>query len=929
MRVRSVLAVAVLAIAVTSRPSVDAQVRDVYDLGADGLVQVLERLQTTASVLHTGAHPDDEDSAFLARAARGDRARVAYLALNRGEGGQNIIGPELFEALGVIRTEELLQARRLDGGQQFFTRTFDYGFSKSREEAAAKWNEDEVLGDMVRVIRMFRPLVIYSRFTGTTADGHGHHQLAGYLTPLAFKAAADPNRYPEQLREGLRPWQAKKLYRGVGFRPDPANPATIEVQTGIADPVIGRTYAEIAAQGRSQHKSQEMGSIEPLGPAQSGLRLLESLVQAPAKERSIFDGLDTTVPGLARLAGLPAGTIQSQLQAMDAAAKKALADYEAREPAAVIPTLADGLRATRAAREAVKASAASAEAKDDADFLLAFKERDFTDALARAAGVVFDPLADEETVVPGGRLTVDVRTFVAERASAATSNVKITTATVHAPEGWRVDPARAEPAGGRGGGPAFRVREIPTSETRYQLTVPMNAPLTEPYFLRLPRKGDSYQWPDNAPKGLPFGPPLVTASVSMEIGGIPITVTKAVEYRYADRVRGEVRREINVVPPVTVGLDTPLLIVPLGTLDAGRQTGREAPPYHQRLVVRATSFAPAPVSGLLRLRLPQGWTATPAEAPFTLNASGDKMSAPFVVTAPAGRTAGQFSIAAEAVVGSATYTRDVQVIAYPHIQTHRIYSPAETTAQVLDLKVAPVKVGYIMGSGDEVPDALRRMGVGVTMIDDDMLATGDLAQFDTIVVGIRASEARPAYVANHGRLLQYMENGGTMIVQYQQGVYEARNLPPYPAQAPTNSRVTDETATVKILAPNHPVFTFPNRITERDFDGWVQERNLYSFNTFDARYTPLLESHDPGEMPQNGGEVYARVGKGQYVYTSYAWFRELRAGVPGAYRQFANLISLAKAPRPAAASAGSPAPGAARRSAGAAPRAPVRTRPSR
>lgn len=918
MRVRSALAVAVLAVVVASRPPIDAQVRDVYDLGADGLVQVLERLQTTASVLHTGAHPDDEDSAFLAREARGDRARVAYLALNRGEGGQNIIGPELFEALGVIRTEELLQARRLDGGQQFFTRTFDYGFSKSREEAAAKWNERDVLGDMVRIIRMFRPLVIYSRFTGTAADGHGHHQLAGYLTPLAFKAAADPNEYPEQMREGLRPWQAKKLYRGVGFRPDPANPATIEVQTGIADPVIGRTYAEIAAQGRSQHKSQEMGSIEPLGPAQSGLRLLQTLVQAPAKEHSIFDGLDTTVPGLAALAGLPAGTIQHELEAMDAAARKALADYGARDPGRIIPTLVDGLLATRAAREAVKSSAGSADAKADADFLLAFKEQDFTDALARAAGVLVDPLASEETVIPGGTLTVDVRTFVAERVTAETSPVKITTATVHAPDGWRVDPARAEPAGGRGGGAGFRQRETPTSDTRYQLTVPMNAPLTEPYFLRLPRKGDSYQWPDNAPKGLPFDAPLVTASVSMDIGGIPITITKPVEYRYADRVRGEVRREINVVPPVTVGLDTPLLIVPLG-----------ATPRQSRLVVRAMSSAPGPVSGMLRLRVPPGWTATPAEAPFMLNASGDTMSAPFVVTAPAGRTAGQFSISAEAAVGPSTYTRDVQVIAYPHIQTHRIYSPAATTAQVLDLKVAPVKVGYIMGSGDEVPDALRRMGVNVTMIDDDMLATADLAQFDTIVVGIRASEARPSYVANHGRLLQYMENGGTMIVQYQQGVYEARNLPPYPAQAPTNSRVTDETAPVVILAPQHPVFTFPNRIIEKDFDGWVQERNLYSFNTFDARYTPLLESHDPGEMPQNGGEVYARVGKGQYVYTSYAWFRELRAGVPGAYRQFANLISLAKAPRPAPANTGSPGPGAARRSAGAAPPAARRTRPSR
>ncbi|HVZ20458.1 MAG TPA: PIG-L family deacetylase, partial [Vicinamibacterales bacterium] len=830
MRLRSAVLALAVAVAVAGRPSITAQVRDVYDLGADGLVQALERLQTTASVLHTGAHPDDEDSAFLARAARGDHARVGYLSLNRGEGGQNIIGPELFDALGVIRTEELLQARRLDGAQQFFTRTFDYGFSKSREEAAAKWNEHDVLGDMVRIIRLFRPLVIYSRFTGTPADGHGHHQLAGYLTPLAFKAAADPNEYPEQLAEGLRPWQAKKLYRGVGFRPDPANPPTIEVQTGIVDPVIGRTYSEIASQGRSQHKSQEMGSIEPLGPAQSGLHLLQSLVQEPAKEQSIFDGIDTTVPGLAALAGLPPGSLASQLQAMDTAAKQALAQYQPRDPARLIPTLANGLRATREARTALTSLAASAGAKADADFLLAFKERDFEDALVRAARVVVDPLSDTETVVAGGMLGVDVRTFAANPALVTIGNV-----TLHVPDGWRAQlkpPADGRGGrGGRGGGPAFR-RETPTSQAEYQVTVAADAPLTEPYFLRLPRKGDSYQWPAGSPKGLPFDPPLVTASVVLQIGGEAITVTRPVEYRYADRVRGEVRREVNVVPAVAVGLDTPLLIVPLGTT-----------PRQSRLVVRATSFAPGRVSGTLRLQVPKGWTATPSEAPFTLGSNGDKISAPFTVTAPAGRVAGEFAISAEAVVGPTRYTQDVDVIEYPHIQTHRIYSPATATAQVLALKVAPVKVGYIMGSGDEVPDALRRMGVSVTMIDDDMLATGDLSQFDTIVVGIRASEARTAYVANHARLLQYMQDGGTMIVQYQQGVYETRNLPPYPAQAPTNSRVTDETAAVRILAPQHPVFTFPNRITEKDFDGWVQERNLYAFNTFDSRYTPLLESH--------------------------------------------------------------------------------------
>ena len=860
---------------------IDAQVRPVYDMGAAGLTQVLERLQTTASVLHTGAHPDDEDSPFIARAARGDHARVAYLSLNRGEGGQNLIGPELFDALGVIRTEELLQARRLDGAGQFFTETFDYGFSKTLDEAKSKWNERETLGDMVRVIRAFRPLVIYSRCSGTPADGHGHHQMAGYLSPLAYKAAADPSQFPEQLRDGLRPWQAKKLYRGGGFgRQDPANPPTVQVEEGLIDPVVGRSYAAIAFEGRSQHKTQEQGGIEPFGSLASGLLALESSVQSPRPEKSIFDGIDTTIPGLARLAVLPDGTIRAELGAIDAAAKKALADYSALDPVRILPALADGLRATRAARAAVKSSNAAADPKADADFLLAFEEQEFVDALVRASGVIVDPLADGETVVQGTARGVTVRTFLPQD-----STVKIAGASVKAPAGWRVDAAPDAAAGNAGG---FGRRETPTQSTRYRVSVPADAPLTQPYYLKEARSGDSYKWAETDPRGLPFDPPLVTADVAMEIAGVPVTVSRPVQYRFADPVRGELRRDINIVPAVAVGLDSRLLIVPLGT------TANQ-----QKLVVHAMSFSSQPMTGTLRLRLPQGWTSAPADAPFTLKASGDKTSTPFVVTAPARRSAGHFDITADALVGGTTFSRDVQVIAYPHIQTHRLYSPATAAAQVLDLKVAPVKVGYIMGSGDQVPEMIRRMGVDVTMLDADMLATGDLSRFDTIVVGIRASEANPDFVANNGRLIDYMQRGGTLIVQYQQAEYANKNLAPYPVTPPGNAnpRVTNENATVRILAPMHPALTFPNRITDADFNGWLQERNAYAFTTFDSRYVPLLECADPGEPPVRGAEVYADVGKGRYVYTAYSWFRQLPAGVPGAYRQFANLISLSKAPR--------------------------------
>ncbi|HEY7188556.1 MAG TPA: NEW3 domain-containing protein, partial [Vicinamibacterales bacterium] len=394
-------------------------------------------------------------------------------------------------------------------------------------------------------------------------------------------------------------------------------------------------------------------------------------------------------------------------------------------------------------------------------------------------------------------------------------------------------------------------------------------------------------WPQGSAKAMPFGPSPLTSEVGLMIGGVDLVAAQPVEYRFADQIRGELRRVPNVVPKLTVGLDTSLLVVPLG-----------AAPLPKRIVARVASGSPESITGTVRLRVPDGWVVSPREASFTLKRSGEQTSTAFTLTVPANRKAGTFAVDAEAVANGATFSRDVEVISYPHIQTHRLYWPARARVEVVNLQVAPVRVGYVMGGGDQVPDAIRRMGIDVTMIDPEMLASGDLSRFDTIVIGIRASETRPDFVANNGRLLQFVERGGALIVQYQQGEYIANGLAPYPAEAKGNPRVTDETAAVKILAPNHPAFTFPNRITADDFNGWVQERNLYSFSDFDARrYTPLLESADPGEGAQRGGELYAEIGKGRYIYTSYAWFRQLPAGVPGAYRQFANLISLSKAPR--------------------------------
>jgi LmbE family N-acetylglucosaminyl deacetylase len=861
--------------------SLAAQVRPVYSRGVAGLLHQIQRLQTTASALHVAAHPDDEDSGFIARTARGDHARVAYLSLNRGEGGQNVIGPELFEALGVIRTEELLQARTLDGGDQFFTRTFDFGFSKSLDEAARLWGEREVLGDIVRIIRTYRPLVVYSGFSGTPADGHGQHQLSGKITPLAFAAAGDPSQYPEQIAEGLRPWQARKLYVRQGFRPDPANPPTTRVETGRLDPLIGRTYLEIAMEGRSQHKSQEMGVPELLGPQASALRLLQSHVPVEKTETSAFAGIDTSLGGLATLAGLPPGALSAELSAIDATVREVLDAFDPRHPSRSAGGLARTLEAVRSARLAAARLQADADARAETDFLLAIKERDAAEALTRAAGLVVDPLADTETVVRGETVGVTVRVFADQPEAVAIKALRL-----RAPQGWTV--ASGKPAGAaESASPMARFfREQPTRSEDFVVGVPSDAPLTAPYWLARPRSGAMFSWAADSPQGAPFDPPLLVGEVDIEIAGVAFTVEKPVQYRLVDQVRGELRRRVDVVPAVSVALDSPLEIVPL--------TRRGQP---RRIAVRLANNARTPQNGVLRLSLPEGWTSQPAEAPFSFSAKGERSAAVFVVVPAKAAAAGAYAIRAEAVIGDSRHDLAMRVISYPHIQTHRMYVRSEAAVRVLDLEVAPVRVGYIMGSGDQVPDAIRRMGLDLTLLDEDGLAAGDLAGFDVIVVGIRASEARPDFVANHGRLLDFVRAGGTLLVQYQQPDYAGRKLPPFPAEGA--SRVTDETAPVRILVPDHPALVTPNRIGAGDWDHWVQERNLYAFARFDPAYTALLETTDPGEPPQQGGLLVARVGKGYYVYSAYSWFRQLPAGVPGAYRLFANLLSLPRSMAPA------------------------------
>jgi len=781
-----------------------AQIRPIYDQGALGLAQDLKRLNTTASVLMIGAHPDDEDSALLTYLARGENARTAYLSLTRGDGGQNLIGPELGESLGVIRTEELLQARRLDGAQQFFTRAYDYGFSKTLDEAKQKWDEKIILCDVVRVIRSYQPLVVVSVFTGTPVDGHGHHQFAGYISKIAVKAAADPG----QCTDAGPVWDVKKFYvrhRGEGD-------ATLRINTGRFDPLLGRSFFEIAMQARSQHRSQEQGVPELKGDQFSNL----DLVGGTTKESGIFDGLPVT----------PANLIDFK-------------EYDPFKPELLLPKLVDRLP-------------------------------DASDATLRAAGVRIDALADRETAVPGESFGVTIRMF-----TPLANDVKITKIDFNLPDAKTPEPSSNSQS-------AFR-RETANFSEHFSLQVPTDASPTQPYWLVLPRSDGMFSLPPGVRPKEPFGDPAVFADISLEIAGKTINVRRPVEFRFADDIRGEIRREVNIVPKLAIELDKSLLVVSTRAVRPDSEVS-----------VNLTNNTPGPLSGKVRLALPTGWKATPSELDFSIGRKGQKASAQFLVRVPTNVVTGSYEIKAEAIAGGETFSQTMQTIAYEHIQTHRIYRQAKADVRVIDLATVPVKVGYIRGSGDRVPDAIRQLGLDVEEIDEAALASGDLSKFDTIVVGIRAYQVRPDIVSYNQRLFDFAKNGGTLIVQYQlPPTYTQQNLTPFPAQQ--GPRVTDENAAVTILDPAHAVFNFPNKITADDFKGWVQERNLYNFSTMDPKYVGLLESHDAGEPENKGGLVVADIGKGKYIYCSYSLFRQLPAGVPGAYRLLANMLSLPKA----------------------------------
>ena len=497
-----------------------------------------------------------------------------------------------------------------------------------------------------------------------------------------------------------------------------------------------------------------------------------------------------------------------------------------------------------------------------------------------AAGVSVDALADSETPVPGSRLRVAARIYGVQAADTNVIDV-----TLRTPAGWAISTsANGELSNEQN----YRRHDQPDAEFYFDVDIVANAKSTQPYWLDLPRESFTYDWSQaGVARNEPFQATLLRADVTLNVGGERVVVTREVQFRYVDRIRGEIRRRINVVPAISIEPATDLRIVPMSS--ATRR-------YELLLTVRNNNNHG--VTGSAGFDVPADWTIDPVSTDITLPASPAKTTLAFNVTLPERIAAGDYKLVGTATVDGVTYQQTMREITYPHIQTHRTYQQSSTDFKIIDVSVAPVNVGYVMGSGDKVPEALRRLGLQVTLLDDEDLTTGDLQRFETIVIGIRASQTRPAFVANNQRLLDFAAQGGSLIVQYQQPDFIAKGLAPFPASMDGNVRVVDETAPIVILQPEHPVFNYPNQIGATDFNGWVQERNNYNFTSFDrSRYIPLTESHDDGEPESEGGMLYAEIGEGHYIYTAYSWFRQLPNGVPGAYRLFANLLSLPAAPK--------------------------------
>ena len=885
------------------------------DTGAAGLQETLLRLRTTARLMQTVAHPDDEDGGMLTLESRGKGSTVLLLTLNRGEGGQNKVGSNLFDVLGVLRTLELLAADRYYGVEQRFTRVADFGFSKNADETFQKWQgHDIALGDMVRVIRTFRPDVLVARFSGTDRDGHGHHQASSILTREAFRAAADPNRFSEQIKDGLLPWQARKLYIGnvcgFGAQSCPAENYTVKLNIGEQNPRLGMSYAQFALEGLHHQLSQGVGnfSIDP-GPRYTFYKLVDSVLppttDKDGHEQDLFDGIDTSLPGLAsrlgteesKLSWLRPGLVEIANHIQDATQRSG------REMNAAAGPLLIALQKMDSLTSRVQSTDISSSSKDDLLERLREKQQQLQVALNLAMQISVEAtvappqstgLPKEEealtAVSPGQKFLVRVKFHNGSKYKLAMDRV-----TLDAPKGWarRIDEEAALVAAAGQDQYANFVVQIPADAAGGRF-------YTRPYWHRDDPETESINTIDDERYvTLPFPPPPFHATVEYhthssahdlsmfggehKLGGAdgPKTeISSPVVAPFVDDKAVERKRTLAMVPAFSVMLEPGQQVIPTGT------------DGEFRVRVGVSTNLSTTVKGALHLEVPNGWSAEPAKLAVEFRKRGEKQEFEFKIS-PASLSEGRAKIRAVLESGGVNYSEGYSLVTREDLDSFYYYQPALQRVSIVDVKASKdLKVGYIMGAGDDIPTVLGQIGMKVTLIPADKLANEDLSQYQTIVLGIRAYDTQKDLAANNKKLLDFVYNGGTLVAQYNTGVadFNKGKFTPYPAQL-SRARVSVEEAPVAILTPEDSIFHYPNQITEHDFDGWVQERGLYFMDQWDGKFKPLLACHDPGEPPQEGGLLRAQYGKGTYIYTGYAFFRQLPAGVPGAIRLYVNLLS--------------------------------------
>ena len=827
---RAAVAVAILAVASTANSDDAPPLLSPGQMNGSEIQLALQKLNVLGRVLYIAAHPDDENTNLMAFWANGSLYDAAYLSVTRGDGGQNLIGPELGERLGVIRTEELLDARRIDHARQFFTRAIDFGFSKTADETMHIWGHDKILADVVWIIRNFRPDVIVTRFSPGDEKTHGHHTASAILAQEAFSAAADPNRFPEQL-VFVKPWQATRLVWNTSpffftNRNLPFDPTGLTVlEAGGYNPLLGKAYTEIAAASISMHKSQGVGGAPRRGARKEYFKPLEGKPMTS----SLFEGVDTTwsrVPNSESVA---------------AQGRQIISKFNPADPAASVPEL-------------LKLRQAMSGIQDDS--WIAEKKAQLDKIIAACLGLHVETSTATETFTPGQTATIKLEAI-------NRSNVPVTLQEARFPntgDSNKVDTPLPS-------------NELVTKDLSYK--IPNDAPYSQPYWLRKPGALGTFAVDDQKLIGLPENPSALPVEVVLQVSGQELRYTVDTKYRTADTLPSEVPRPLVIAPPVFANVTNYVLVFPTN---------------ESKTVTVHVTAATGPVKGELKLTAPQGWEISPASIPVDLKAGDAEMVATFSIKPP--NENGEGTLRAIVSIDGREYSLERVRISYPHIGVQTLMPPAQAKLVRADIQKKGDRIGYIPGAGDDIPESLRQIGYSVKILSEPEITAKNLAQFSAVVLGIRAYNTQDRISNWLPELFAYVNEGGVVIAQYNTlADLKTNQFGPYPLEI-SRDRVTDENAQVRVLAPDNPLMNIPNKITPKDFDGWVQERGLYFPNKWDPAWTAILSCNDPKEKPLDGGLLVAKSGKGFFVYTSYSWFRQLPAGVPGAYRLFANMLSL-------------------------------------